>query len=113
MPSTWEEQLEQHNKEFFDLCQARHEGGEKTYGPLGFLKNDMFQFIYEELADASNYLRYLFIRLRLIEEGLNESGIDMSDGATGEVRETDELPSGPSKFVGVKEVFGLLPREKS
>ena len=62
-------------KEFRSLCSDRLNEGEKEYGKEAFLKNDMFQYAYEELADFVNYVEMLYIKMRLLEKGIiNESG---------------------------------------
>lgn len=104
--------LEQYNTEFFDLCQQRTEQGAREYGELNFLNVNLPEYIYEELADMANYARFLYIRLRAIEEFARESGIDMSAAFTGAIREQDELPPGASQFVPSKEISGFLPDTK-
>jgi hypothetical protein len=53
---------------FDEECQARHKMGAEKYGPVAFLSpdNDLIRMLQEELVDASNYCRYLYIRLSLI-----------------------------------------------
>ena len=101
------------NEEFFTLCQQRHEQGAKEYGPLNFLKVDLPEFIYEEMADIANYARFLFIRVRLLEEEALESGIDLSAGTAGEVQQTDELPPDSTPFVAKSEVSGFLSKDET
>ena len=101
--------LNQLSAEWDEFIQERHETGAKEYGPTTFLENDMFEFIMEELADIANYVRYTYIKLRLLEEVARERGIDMSAGPLGEVRKTNEVPLGPSAFTEVGEVFNFLP----
>jgi hypothetical protein len=36
--------------------------------------------VYEELADATNYLTYMYIKLRLVEEALKNAGVDHFSG---------------------------------
>ncbi len=104
--------LEMFNSEFFDLCQQRSEQGAIDYGELNFMKVNLPEFIFEELADMANYARFLYIRLRAIEEYARESGIDMSAAFTGAIREQDELPSDAPQFVPSKEVSRFLPVTK-
>ena len=106
------QQLQEFSKEFDDLCQIRHDDGAKEYGPLNFLNVDLPSFIYEEMADIANYSRFLYIRMRLLEELCNERGIDLSAAFVGEVRDEDELPSGSTSFVPSSEVSGFLPYKK-
>jgi hypothetical protein len=105
------ETIQQLSEEFDHLCQARHDGGEETYGPYKFLEVDTVRFAAEELADLSNYSRYLYIKLRLIQERLREGGIDLSASITSQVRKVDKLPSYPAAFVSSAEVSGFLPTE--
>ncbi len=106
------ELLETANQEYFDLCEERHETGAKEYGPLKFLDVNLPEFIYEELADASNYLRYLYIRLRVLEALANERGLDLSAAFTGEVRDDDEVSFGVTSFVPQSEIPRFLPKEE-
>ena len=103
------EMLEQLNLEFFELCEERHNKGADEYGPLNFLNVDLPTFIYEELADFANYARFLYIRVRLLEEIASERGIDLSAALTGEVRDEDEVSFGTASFVPKSEVPGFLP----
>lgn len=102
--------LEELNKEFFEFCEERQTEGAETYGPIAFLRNDMLQYMLEELADLSNYARFMYIKLRLLEEMANARGIDMSAGSVGEVRIDHEVPFGPTAFTGVSEIFNLLSK---
>jgi sulfopyruvate decarboxylase TPP-binding subunit len=52
--------------EFDQLCVTRHEKGQKVYGVLTFMGNDIFTMLNEELADAANYLRYQYIKIRML-----------------------------------------------
>jgi len=106
------ELMEKFNEEFFELTQKRHEAGAVEYGPINFLGVDLPTFIYEEMADIANYARYIYIRMRLLEEYARENGIDMSAPFTGEVREPDEVSFGSSSFVPSREVPRVLPDEK-
>ena len=105
------EKLEQWNNEFFELCQQRHEAGAEEYGEFNFLKVDLPQFIVEELADLANYARFLFIRVKVLEDLAREGGINFSDSIAGEVQQSDELPAGTTTFVAKSEVSGFLPKE--
>ncbi len=106
------ETLERLNLEFFELCEQRHNTGADEYGPLKFLDVNLPEFIYEELADFANYARFLFIRVRLLEEIANERGIDLSASFTGEVREGDEVPPSAPSFIPQSEIPTFLPDKK-
>ncbi len=101
--------IERHSQEFDLLTQSRHEEGSKEYGDLGFLDNEMFGMIYEELADACNYLRYQFIKLRLVEEQVNASGLDLTPSAFEAVRDEDELSHDTPSFSPSKEIPKFFP----
>ena len=63
----------QHYSEAFDtLCQDRHNEGQKEYGALTFLGNDVVRMMIEELADAANYARYQAIKLMILQDALEE-----------------------------------------
>jgi hypothetical protein len=101
--------LEKLNLEFFELCEQRHNTGADEYGPLKFLEVDLPEFIYEELADFANYARFLYIRVRILEEVANERGIDLSSAFAGEVRGDDKVPLGPATFIPQSKVSGFSP----
>lgn len=57
------------SEEFDAHCMQRHALGEEKYGPVTFLNTelDLPDMIKEELVDAANYLRYHYIRIRLMQ----------------------------------------------
>lgn len=59
--------IEQLSEEFDNLCTERHIMGQMKYGDFTFLETDVFRMLIEELADAANYLRYHYIKLRLLQ----------------------------------------------
>lgn len=59
-------------EEFDELCKNRHDLGEKKYGPAKFLTVDTLEEALFELADLSNYARYTFVRVRLLQANLEE-----------------------------------------
>ena len=70
--------------EFDTFCEARHNDGAAEYGSTGFMKNNMFNMIVEELADAVNYMRYQYVKMRLLEgvfENANSPYLSSSDVA--------------------------------
>ena len=101
-------QLELYNRDFFDLCEERHNQGAKEYGPLNFLDVDLIEFILEEVADIANYARFMYIRIKMLEEAARERGINLSTTSTGEVP-TDEVSFGSSSFVSQGKISGFLP----
>lgn len=60
------------NSEFDDLCQARHDMGAEKYGPVNFLRIDSMEMAIEEVLDLSNYARYTYIKLRMLQEYVKE-----------------------------------------
>ncbi len=104
--------IEKHSQEFDLLTQARHEKGSEEYGDLAFLGNDMYTYIYEELADAANYLRYQFIKLRILEEQQIASGIDLTSGTFDQVQLEDELSHGTPSFSPSEEVQRFFPTKE-
>jgi hypothetical protein len=76
--------------EFDELCKHRHALGEKKYGAGKFLTVDTLEEALFELSDLSNYAKYTFIRVRLLQaqlEGINE-GVLVEDF-------TKDLPEAP------------------
>lgn len=53
--------------EFDALCQERHNLGATKYGPFAFLGKDMMEEAMAEVLDLSNYARYCFIKLRMMQ----------------------------------------------
>jgi hypothetical protein len=72
MPSDMDNLYEQFKSEFDALIEHRRVMGAEEYGQWGFLDNDTFQMMYEELADAVNYALFTFIKLRLVERAKDE-----------------------------------------
>ncbi len=103
--------MEAFNSEFFDLCEVRHNTGADEYGAFNFLNVNLPEFIYEEIADIANYARFLYIRVRLLEETAREHGFDLSAAFTREVRE-DAVPSSTTTFVPRNKVSEFLPDKK-
>lgn len=101
--------LQQLSDEFSDLADQRHEMGAEQYGPVKFLTVDTIRMAAEELADLANYSRYLYMKLRIIEESLRERGIDLSASLAEEAGRQNTVPPGPTSFVPSSEVQGFLP----
>jgi hypothetical protein len=68
------------SSEFDDQCQRRHIAGAEKYGPVNFLApgNDLYEMLQEEIVDAANYCRYLYIRLALMQEAVKSRPTDTS-----------------------------------
>lgn len=62
------DRIKQIDAEFDELCLQRHIAGSKKYGPGKFLAVDTMQEALEEIADLSNYARYTFIKVRLLQD---------------------------------------------
>lgn len=60
--------------EFWEMVQARHELGEKKYGPGKFLRVDTMEEALQELADLANYACYTFVRIRMLQVALEQMG---------------------------------------
>lgn len=86
--------------EFDELCRSRHAGvGQEQYGNFKFLNNDrLWEDILEELADASNYLRYMYIRIRMVQEAALASRTD-STPFVGTAEHKNRTGVGASSFI--------------
>lgn len=58
------------SQEFDAQTIARHEVGQKKYGEFSFLEKDMIQEALFECLDTANYMRYQYIKLRMIQMAL-------------------------------------------
>lgn len=95
------ELIEQYNLLFDDMTQKRHEIGRERYGDFAFLGNDVIRMTMEELADVSNYARYMFVKLGILNEYLQSR--------LKEEVPTDEegnVTIGVKSFRGTKEGWG-------
>lgn len=90
--------LQDLSKFFDELCQKRHEMGEKEYGSFTFMGNDVVRMMIEELADTANYCRYQAVKLLLLQEWLEEELEGKSD-ADG------NISVGVQSFKGVGEFW--------
>lgn len=88
--------------EFDEFTQERHKEGASVYGPIKFLQPDtnLPRMLLEELADMSNYARYMYIRIRMWEEVFaHEGSTDQPDSNAG--GDSDGPGIGPSAFTPV------------
>jgi hypothetical protein len=71
--------------EFDNLVLDRHIVGQSKYGPLTFLEKDIFEETYMELADTANYVRYQYIKLRMLQLAIakDPSVEQFTDGGGG------------------------------
>lgn len=67
------ELLQKLSNEFDERCQERHDMGEKKYGAGTWLGVDTLEMAIEEVIDLSNYVRFSYVRLRLLQEALGTS----------------------------------------
>ena len=93
------EQIETWQNEFISLCGRQINKGAEYEEPgeePGWIKNDLFLFLYEELADLTNYSMFIFCRLRMLEEHLfNEFGVSLKPPTPAK---SDFLPGAPYGF---------------
>lgn len=59
--------LQDLSDEFDRLCAERHEAGAEKYGPLKFAGADTLEEALQEVLDMANYVRYTYIKLRLLQ----------------------------------------------
>lgn len=59
-----------YSEEFDRRCQERHEMGEKKYGPGTWLTIDNLEMAIEEVIDLANYVRFTYVKLRMLQENL-------------------------------------------
>lgn len=91
------EAMRLHSEDFDRMCQERWDMGAEQYGPFKFLGNDVIEMTIEELVDMSNYARMQVIKLRMLQEMLEASGILDQVGAGGGVdADGNEFRSTPS-----------------
>lgn len=64
------ELIESFSEEFDEMCAARHTTGQQKYGAFTFLEKDMIDEALAEITDFANYMRYMFIKLRLLQAGI-------------------------------------------
>lgn len=106
------EYLQHLSEEFDSLTELRHETGAEEYGDVAFLTAPLVRMAAEELADLANYARYMYIKLRMMEEFLNASGVDLSTGASEEARDADEVPLGLASFIPGEKIQGFLSKKE-
>lgn len=68
------ERIQELSYEFDDLCQARHDMGSVKYGGDTWLTIDTLEHALAEIVDMGNYIRYTYIKLRLLQEHLGGDG---------------------------------------
>lgn len=106
------ELLQRLSEEFDQVTAERHNAGAQEYGELGFLGNDLVQYALEEVADLANYARFLYIRIRILQEVARERGLDLSASLLKEGGDVNSVSYGPAAFSTSEEVSGFLPDQK-
>ena len=96
--------------EFDTLRALRHEVGAEEYGEVAFLKAPLVRMAAEELADLCNYARYMYIKLRIMEDTLDAGGIDLSAELVEEVWDDNQIPLGAASFIPGEKVQGFFPK---
>jgi hypothetical protein len=71
--ASFEELLTFLSHEFEVVCAERHDKGAEKYGPAKFLLVDTIEEALQEVADLANYARYTYIRLRLLQEAVEQN----------------------------------------
>lgn len=70
------EKVADFSEEFDNLCQQRHEMGEKKYGPGKFLDVDTMDEALMEIVDLANYARYTYVKVRLLQDRIQREEVD-------------------------------------
>jgi hypothetical protein len=68
---------------FDSMCAERHKMGNQKYGLLTFLDMPTLQMAMEEVADLSNYARYTFVKLVLLQFAIRKVQADSVKEAEG------------------------------
>jgi len=71
-PDSVTEAVERYSQEFDRMCQERHTLGSLKYGEGKFLQVNTLEEAMQEIIDLSNYARYTFIRLMLMNDYLDK-----------------------------------------
>lgn len=91
--------MERYAQLFDNMCRERHELGQQKYGEFTFLGTDTVRMLMEELADAANYSRYMFIKLGILNEYLHQQANEVAD-------DSGQINIGAQAFKGTKEGWG-------
>lgn len=76
------EQLNAYNEEFDRRTFERHEMGEKKYGPGTWLTIDTLEMAIEEVIDLANYVRFTYVKLRMLQDSLAQQTDEIADKST-------------------------------
>ena len=60
-------------KEFGWLVEERRRQGAKEYGEYKFLDKNTLDMMYEELSDIVNYCTFTYVKLRILEERVDNA----------------------------------------
>jgi len=70
VPGNVDNLIETANTAFEQDCFDRHAMGEKKYGDGTFLDKDTIRMAMDEAIDIANYMRYTYVKLFLMREGV-------------------------------------------
>jgi hypothetical protein len=85
-------QLQELSEEYDRRCQERHDMGEQKYGAGTWMGIDTIEMAIEEIVDLGNYVRFTFIKLRMLQQALD------SDKSTASPQPGNEM-MGKDAFV--------------
>lgn len=77
------ERIKAFSVDFDELCQQRHLMGAEKYGPLNFVETNTIEMAIEEVADMANYLRYTFIKLRMLQQAIADQSVGVEAPSIG------------------------------
>lgn len=74
VPESLVDMINSFGTEFDQMCEQRHNMGAQKYGAGKFLTVDTMEEALFELVDLSNYAKYTYVRIRLLQERLKQLG---------------------------------------
>lgn len=86
--------IQELSNEFDDRCQKRHEMGEQKYGAGTWMNIDTLEMAIEEILDMANYIRFTYIKLRLIQEQFGADHSTASPQPGNEMMGKDAMAQG-------------------
>jgi hypothetical protein len=95
------DQINALSAEFDARCQERHEMGEQKYGAGTWLKIDTLEMAIEELIDLENYVRFTYVKMRLLQESLAKQATDIADKSTAKPIPGNEMMGKDAMTKGV------------
>jgi hypothetical protein len=76
------EKVSAFSAEFDQMCQDRHDLGEKKYGPGKFLNVDTMDEALMEIVDLANYARYTYVKVRLLQDRIQAEEVAHEQGVS-------------------------------